>query len=134
MEEIKSGEDLLLHAHSPVFRGIWKVMSLDPISDRSPYPEQNQEQQQAIMESDKKTFAMTQVRSPERPHDEEIKATHDEVEASTQDLESPGGVKSDNSDGRVEWSWRQILATLSLCCLYVGTSTLVSICNHQRAS
>lgn len=28
--------------------------------------------------------------------------------------------KGDNSDGHVNWTWKQILATISLCGVYVG--------------
>ena len=37
------------------------------------------------------------------------------------DLENSGAVKGDDSDGRVDWTFKQILATVSLCGLYVGT-------------
>jgi hypothetical protein len=57
---------------------------------------------------------------------EDVKTSSvDEVEhsASAGDPEKHGNVKivkTDDSDGRVEWSARQIVATVSLSMLYVG--------------
>ena len=66
---------------------------------------------------------MGHVQASEHPRDDEGTATHDEITtAAAKDLEGQGIVKSDDSDGRVEWTWRQIFATLSLCGLYVGAS------------
>ncbi len=56
-------------------------------------------------------------------HMDEISKPHstDEVEFPVNDDdEKPHVVKGDDSDGRVEWSMRQILATISLSGLYVG--------------
>lgn len=36
------------------------------------------------------------------------------------DLENCGAIKGDNSDGRVNWTLKQIIATISLSGLYVG--------------
>ncbi|OCT44607.1 putative major facilitator superfamily transporter [Cladophialophora carrionii] len=35
--------------------------------------------------------------------------------------EKTGVAKGDDSDGRVNWTWKQILATISLCGVYVGS-------------
>ena len=56
-------------------------------------------------------------------HVDELNKLHstNEAELTANDNdEKPHIVKGDNSDGRVEWSKRQILATLSLSALYVG--------------
>lgn len=73
--------------------------------------------------------SVSPIPASERAHaEEEVKASRvDEVESSTidiekSDLEKPGNVKGDDSDGRVDWTTRQIIATLSLTCLYVGES------------
>ena len=36
------------------------------------------------------------------------------------DLENRDAVKGDNSDGQINWTTKQILATISLSALYVG--------------
>lgn len=71
---------------------------------------------------------------------EDVKtSSFDEVEHSTHvgDPEKHGNVKivkTDDSDGRVEWSARQIIATLSLSMLYVGAYCVLCICLVQRAA
>ncbi|OAL24346.1 hypothetical protein AYO22_05722 [Fonsecaea multimorphosa] len=45
----------------------------------------------------------------------------EEAEFADEDAEKPNIVKGDDSDGHVNWSKRQILATLSLSGLYVGS-------------
>jgi hypothetical protein len=50
---------------------------------------------------------------------------HDEV--TEQWSEKDGVAKGDDSDGRVNWTWRQTLATISLCGVYVGKLDKVSI-------
>lgn len=42
------------------------------------------------------------------------------VDALAVDLENRGAVKGDNSDGRVNWTFKQICATIALSGLYVG--------------
>ncbi|EXJ55395.1 hypothetical protein A1O7_08322 [Cladophialophora yegresii CBS 114405] len=44
---------------------------------------------------------------------------HDEIVGQWD--EKTGVAKGDDSDGRVNWTWRQILATISLCGVYVGS-------------
>lgn len=36
------------------------------------------------------------------------------------DVENHDAFKGDNSDGRVDWTWKQIAATICLTALYVG--------------
>lgn len=36
------------------------------------------------------------------------------------DIENRDAVKGDDSDGKVDWTWTQIVATISLAGLYVG--------------
>ena len=38
------------------------------------------------------------------------------------DLENRGAIKGDDSDGRINWTTKQVLATLFLSGLYVGQS------------
>ncbi len=35
-------------------------------------------------------------------------------------IEKGFAVKGDDSDGRVNWTWKHIVATISLCGIYVG--------------
>lgn len=39
------------------------------------------------------------------------------------EIEKSHAAKGDESDGRVDWTWKQILATISLCGVYVGMSS-----------
>jgi hypothetical protein len=85
------------------------------------------------MNRDEKTSDVSHIPASERSYIEEVKASHvDEVEPSATDPEKQDVVKSDDSDGHVVWSWGQILATLSLCCLYVGACTLVLVPKGQK--
>ena len=36
------------------------------------------------------------------------------------DVENREAVKGDDSDGKIDWTWKQIAATVSLAGLYVG--------------
>lgn len=36
------------------------------------------------------------------------------------DSEKARAAKGDDSDGRVNWTWKQIIAVISLCGVYVG--------------
>ena len=36
------------------------------------------------------------------------------------DLENHDAEKGDDSDGKINWTWKQVVATLCLCGLYVG--------------
>ena len=45
------------------------------------------------------------------------------------DVENRGAVKGDDSDGRIDWTFKQILATLSLSGLYVGMTSGVQAVN-----
>jgi hypothetical protein len=47
---------------------------------------------------------------------------HDEIVG--QWGEKTGVAKGDDSDGHVNWTWKQILATISLCGVYVGRTSL----------
>lgn len=63
------------------------------------------------------------VQRAEQPHVAKAETSHvDLVNIPATDFEKQDNVQGDNSDGRVEWTGRQILATLALSCLYVGTS------------
>lgn len=43
------------------------------------------------------------------------------------EIEKGHAAKGDESDGHVNWTWKQIIATISLCGVYVGKSlTLLS--------
>jgi len=42
------------------------------------------------------------------------------IDALTPDLENRGAIKGDDSDGRVNWTTKQVLATIFLSGLYVG--------------
>jgi hypothetical protein len=42
------------------------------------------------------------------------------IDALTPDLENRGAFKGDDSDGRINWTTKQVLATLFLSGLYVG--------------
>jgi hypothetical protein len=44
------------------------------------------------------------------------------VDDLTPDIENRGAIKGDDSDGRVNWTTKQVLATLFLSGLYVGRS------------
>jgi hypothetical protein len=44
----------------------------------------------------------------------------DTIDALTPDLENRGAIKGDDSDGRINWTLKQVLATLFLSGLYVG--------------
>ncbi len=44
----------------------------------------------------------------------------DTVDALHVDLGNTGALKGDDSDGRVNWTTKQVLATISLSALYVG--------------
>lgn len=44
------------------------------------------------------------------------------------DLANSGAVKSDDSDGRVNWTSKQVLATMFLSGLYVGWSNGRNVC------
>ena len=46
--------------------------------------------------------------------------TEDAENLSTIHLEKQDVIKGDDSDGRIEWSSQQVLASLSLCALYSG--------------
>ena len=62
----------------------------------------------------------------ESPFDGKVEATQ-EKEATNNlsaDPEDSAAVKGNDSDGHVHWTFRQILATVSLCGLYVGTLLL----------
>jgi hypothetical protein len=41
------------------------------------------------------------------------------------DVTNRNAIKGDESDGKVDWTWNQILATVCLSGLYVGTLTVV---------
>ena len=73
-----------------------------------------------------KTTGLGQGLGVEQSHVDEIKTSHsvDELEYSANDIEKQRVVKGDDSDGRVEWSTQQILATLALSALYVGMCSL----------
>ena len=74
-----------------------------------------------MSKSDDKTSDAGHFEASDRSIVAAVETSHvEEKRLSTNDLEKQGNVKSDDSDGRVDWYWRQILATLSLCCLYVG--------------
>lgn len=63
--------------------------------------------------------------SPDAKHNPKA-VRHDEI---AEDWNEKAGVaKGDDSDGRVNWTWKQILATISLCGVYVGKSS----CHPQR--
>lgn len=40
------------------------------------------------------------------------------------DLENRDAVKGDNSDGQIDWNFKQLIATISLAGLYVGKLTI----------
>lgn len=42
------------------------------------------------------------------------------IASSDLDLENTRAVKGDNSDGHVDWTFRSIVATISLCGIWVG--------------
>jgi hypothetical protein len=44
----------------------------------------------------------------------------DTIDALTPDLENRGALKGDDSDGQINWTTKQVLATLFLSGLYVG--------------
>lgn len=50
--------------------------------------------------------------------EDQISSQHKEVMGV--DEESVHVVKNDDSDGHVNWTWKQIVATVSLCGVYVG--------------
>ena len=52
----------------------------------------------------------------------------DTVDALQVDLENSGAIKGDDSDGRVNWTRKQILATISLSGLYVGQFACILAC------
>jgi hypothetical protein len=55
----------------------------------------------------------------EEKHGSQITQHHESLSA--HDHEHVSHVaKGDDSDGQVNWTWKQILATISLCGVYVG--------------
>ena len=86
---------------------------------------------------EKEAPGSSRVQESEQSHVDKVEATHvDEVESSANDLEKQGEVKGDGSEGHVEWTWRQIFATLSLCGLYAGACALLARLQgrHNRVS
>ncbi len=55
---------------------------------------------------------------------------HDEV-AEHWD-EKAGVAKGDDSDGRVNWTWKQIVATICLCGVYVGELSFRTSQTHLK--
>ncbi|KIW21582.1 hypothetical protein PV08_02162 [Exophiala spinifera] len=71
----------------------------------------------------------------ESPPDQKSEVMHKEEEAQISskhqgitgvDDESAQVVKNDDSDGHVNWTWKQIIATVSLCGVYVGSLTYIA--------
>ncbi len=57
---------------------------------------------------------------PKLKSEDQTSSRHDEVIGQEDDMLDV--VKSDNSDGQVNWTWKQIIAMISLCGVYVGKS------------
>ena len=77
------------------------------------------------MDQQQKTTAGSQRRSIEndtagleKPFVEKVETISD----LTPDLENRGAIKGDDSDGRINWTTSQVLATLFLSGLYVSQS------------
>jgi hypothetical protein len=80
--------------------------------------------------------AYTEVVAPHEKHVDSVDHQHDEYAhahdlkkvATTAtlavDLENRDAVKGDDSDGQVDWSFKQIVATVCLSGLYVGMSSI----------
>lgn len=47
------------------------------------------------------------------------------------DVENHFAFKGDDSDGKVDWTWRKMAATTFLCMLYTGRATLVISISHH---
>ena len=58
----------------------------------------------------------TRSESPDEKHSLEQKKTLSEI-----DVENKAAYKGDDSDGSVDWTVRNILASIFLCMLYTGT-------------
>lgn len=54
-------------------------------------------------------------------NEDQISSRHTEVMDQNYDV-----VKNDDSDGHVNWTWKQIVATISLCGVYVGKYSWLS--------
>ncbi len=78
-----------------------------------------------MMNDDEKIADVSHIKASKLSETGESNASHvDKVEISSIDPEKQDHAKSDDSEGRVQWTTRQVLATLSLCFLYVGACTL----------
>ncbi len=72
---------------------------------------------------------MSNTQSPEQDLESRLDGKHDPTAVRHDEVaehwnEKTGVAKGDDSDGRVNWTWKQILATISLCGVYVGRSLL----------
>ena len=63
-----------------------------------------------------------EYRQQESPFDKEVEGIQEKeaTNISSADPEDTAAVKGNDSDGHVHWTLKQILATVSLCGLYVG--------------
>jgi hypothetical protein len=66
------------------------------------------------------------ARIAHEPEVEHIESHEDKQYALTKvntlgvDLENRDAIKGDDSDGKIDWTWKQVAATISLAGLYVG--------------
>ena len=74
-------------------------------------------QQETAAQSERKSVE-NDAAGPEETFVEKVETIDDLAP----DLENRGAIKGDDSDGRVNWTVRQVLATLFLSGLYVGKS------------
>lgn len=58
--------------------------------------------------------------SPKRQTENNLVDSEKSNEVHIHDIDEKGPVKGDYSDGRVNWTLKQIVATMALCGLYVG--------------
>lgn len=75
------------------------------------------QQQETTAESQRKSID-NDVAGLEKPFVEKVET----INELTPDLENLGAIKGDDSDGRINWTTKQVLATLFLSGLYVGQS------------
>jgi hypothetical protein len=77
------------------------------------------QQQETTAESQRKSIENDATRL-EKPFVEKVET----IDALTPDLENRGAIKGDDSDGRINWTLKRVLATLFLSGLYVGQSLI----------
>lgn len=74
---------------------------------------QTQEEKQPELRL-KEEYQTSSQHNEETTHNDRGSGTDDDVEIAAHVF------KGDDSDGRVNWTWKHVIATISLCGVYVG--------------